>query len=537
MNTNKLFLAIAGLITLCYTSCTNLDDINNDPNLVTTLDADLMLTSVEFLPGTNSNTQYRNFIYPGGWLNQWTGSWAVTEYGGVGQYNQSYSERLWFSSYPEVIKNVIDLIENTKDNPEKVNVNSIAKVLKVYNFQRLTDVYGDIPYSEAGKGYTDNILTPKYDTQEFIYEDFFKELKEAVNNLDETQKVPSSDLFYNGNIEKWKKFANSLRLRVAMRLIKVNPEKAKAEFESAVRDGVFTSNDDIAFIKYDNVQNAGNGTGQGNGVSNYLYGINSANGSQSWLTTDIAEVMEEMQDPRLLKRYYAYVAYTDPNRTDITNTVFAIRKSYAAMTVEAQKFSHDENVKYNVSGSLKLPINGKEQTVSLAYTRLRPSKYLMAFDAPYIYMGYAEVEFLLAEAAFRNWDVPGTASEHYAKGLAAAINQMNLFGAPVTTQEVTDFVASNPLTSGQELNGINTQLWILHIIDPLEAWANYRRSGYPDIKFYNRYPTKNASNGVAPRRLPYPIDEQSKNEENYRAAAARIKGGDTWTSRVWWDKE
>jgi len=358
-----------------------------------------------------------------------------------------------------------------------------------------------------------------------------------VDAFDASKVTSKHDIFYNGDISKWKKYANSLRLRVAMRLIKINPEKAKGEAESAIASGVFTSNDDICYVKYENIQSSSDGIGRGNGVSNFLYGSSSTAGSTSWLTTELVEVLEGMKDPRLFNGYYGGVRLNDVNRTDVTQLVLAKRGSYAAMTCQAQKYSYEENTKYNITGGVTIIVSGKPNILSLAYSRLRPSKYVEAFGAPYIYISYAEVEFLMAEAAFRGWNVGSlNAAEHYKKGLEAAVKQWTLFGATVNDADVTTFSFANPLQPGDELNEINTQLWVLHFLDPIEAWSNWRRSGLPNLIFHNYQPSKNQSNEVAPRRMIYPIEEQSKNTENYNAAVARM-GIDSWVNRVWWDKE
>ena len=525
------------LVLILGMGCSNFDELNKDPNTSTSMDPDLMIPTIEYLPGSNWQEQNRYFIYPGGFMNQWTGSYAVVEYGGYGQQHATYQEKLWTIYYPTIINYVVDVIQNSKNDSSKVNIYSMARILKVQNFLKLTDYYGDIPYSEAARGYYDGNLIPKYDKQEDIYNDFLKELKEAANAFDATKPLSRYDLIYNGDISKWKKYANSLRLRVAMRLVKIDPVKAQQEAENAIASGVFTSNADICYVKYENVQNPSGGQGKGNGVSNFIYGVNSTTGSTSWLTTEMVEVMEGMKDPRLFKGYYGAVLLNDVSKTDVTQLVLAKRLTYAAMTCQAQRNSYEANTKYNITGGVTITVNGAPVSVSLANSRLRPSKYVQAFDAPYVYISYAEVEFLQAEAAFRGWNVGGgTAANHFKNGLEAAVKQWTIFGATVADADVTAFSAANPLQTGDELNEINTQLWVLHFLDPIEAWSNWRRSGLPNLIFHNYIPAKNQSDGVAPRRMIYPIEEQTKNKLNYNDATSRI-GVDKWTKRVWWDKE
>ncbi len=152
---------------------------------------------------------------------------------------------LWELNYPNEILNIADAVNRSKDDPKKQNLHNICRIMKVYVFARLTDLYGDIPYSEASAGYSKGIVHPKYDKQADIYDDFFKELTEASSALDPSKDQVAQDQFYKGDIAAWKKFANSLHLRLAMRLVKRDEEKAKAEAQKAFARGVFSRNEDV----------------------------------------------------------------------------------------------------------------------------------------------------------------------------------------------------------------------------------------------------------------------------------------------------
>ena len=532
------FLAIVMVAMLGLGSCVNFDDLNSDPNKSTDMDPDLLLSTIQWLPSSDWQRMHRLFIYPAGFMNQWAGAWVIVNYGGEGRKNTAYFEYLWATSYPEVIKNVVDVVERTKDDPEKINTHAIARILKVQNFMRLTDYYGDIPYFEAGMGYFTGNLKPKYDKQEDIYADFLKELKEAEAALDVSQPAPKYDHYYNGNIAQWKKYANSLRLRVAMRLVKVDPARAETEAKAAIQSGVFTSNSDICYLKHENLVTPGVGVGTGNAVSNLLNesATGATNGSWFWYTSDFIKPMELMNDPRI--RYIAGAYLNDRNKTDVTDQVLAQRGSYAAMCCAAQAYSYDANPEYPSAATDLDVIDANGETVSLdmAYTRLRPSNAIDAYDAPYIHMSYAEVAFLKAEVEI-HWGSIGDAATYYAEGLQAAVRQWTLFGVEVDADQADAF-AANLLRTGKEdaLYDINMQLWILHFLDPLESWANWRRSGYPEVTYYNRNPSVNTTNGQTPRRIQYPLEEQLKNAVNLQEAVDRLGGSDDWTGRVWWDK-
>lgn len=241
------------MLALC--ACSNFDDLNTDPDNPTNMDPDLLISTIEYYPGAGWQEQNRYFIYPAGFMNQWTGAWSTVEYAGCGQKHTNYHERLWATYFPEGIKNSVDVIRRTANDPEKVNIYNMARVLHVQLAQRLTDYYGDIPYSEAALGYYDHNLKPAYDKQEDIYKDFLKELKEAAEGFDASKPRSQYDLIYGGDIEKWRKYANTLRLRVAMRLVKVDPTLAQQEAEDAIRSGLFTSNSDNAMVVFENLRN------------------------------------------------------------------------------------------------------------------------------------------------------------------------------------------------------------------------------------------------------------------------------------------
>lgn len=160
--------------------------------------------------------------------------------------------RVWTTFYTTAIKNLTDAQYRTNDNADKANINAAVRIYRVYLMSLITDIHGDIPYSEAGKGFLEEKFNPRYDTQEEIYNDFFTELKTACNNLDASKDKITGDVIYNGDVNKWKKLANSLRLRFAMRISNVAPQKAQQEFEAALQDegGIFQSSDDDALIQY-----------------------------------------------------------------------------------------------------------------------------------------------------------------------------------------------------------------------------------------------------------------------------------------------
>ena len=215
----------------CLYSCADLTELNENPTKATSISSHLLIPTIQLTHSQYLQSTLRYMIFPGAFVNHWIGGWSMQEYGGKCKKRVDYMERLWTIYYPEIIKTAVALVDQTADNPEETNLNAIGRILKVEAFLKLTDYYGDIPYFEAGKVYQENIVKPKYDKQEDIYMDFLKELREASAQLNSAAIAPQNDLYFNGDIEKWRRFANSLWLRIAMRLLKVNPTLAQQELQ------------------------------------------------------------------------------------------------------------------------------------------------------------------------------------------------------------------------------------------------------------------------------------------------------------------
>lgn len=528
------------MLTLTVTyGCTDLDNLNSNPTKSTSFNPNLMIPTVQQAFSYGHQDSHRYLAYPGAFLNQWIGDWGVIEYGGKAQINLSYMERLWIIFYPDVIKNVTSLITMTADNQEYINQNAIGRILRVEAFLRLTDYYGDVPYFEAGKVYEDKVLKPKYDKQEDIYMDFLKELREASAQLSSSAPAVSHDLYFSGDVNKWKRFANSLWLRIAMRLVKVDPAKAQQEAKTAFDAGLMQSNDDICFVKHEDSRED---TGPGNGFANRLLADPTASAFR--MTNEMLEALTSVDDPRFFMIGRCY--FNDAKRTDITELVHDKLGKY--LGVPAQEFIYGGGAG---SGTVWEPaitavVDGKGVSIAHHYQRLQPSKLLTASASPYIHLTYAETQFLLAETVLRGWNISSeTAEAHYKRGLEAAVKQWSLFGASLPTDgELTNWVNSQVLGTGKDaLEEIAKQLWILYILDPFETWSTVRRTeGMPSkyTKFYNRYPNANKSGGKMPRRMLYPLDEQIKNKQNYDDAMSRIAGDKDeiwWMQRMWWDVE
>ena len=499
----KIFcIAIVGAMTL--TSCDKgFEELNKNPNALTDPAVKSMFTLAEiYVDGQDFSNTRGNNLYAAQIVQQFS------SLGGPGSkysYAPEYSAALFSESYGKGLNQIFQLMSVAKDAPENSNMIQACRIMKVFMFQKLTDTYGEVPYFDAGKGYNGNVFAPKYDTQEVIYNDLLKELDEAGDALDATKPfVGNADLYYQSNVTKWKKLANSLMLRVAMRLSKINPAKAKQYVEKAVSKGVFTSNDDSLVLKHD----AGPVGVKTNPITS-SWVRNDLNGGEAntKFSKTFIDALKNNNDPRL--RIYAKLEATGNNNP----------ASQQGLANDAKEFPGGDKKKFsdpNTSTVLRL-------------------------DAPTLIMSYAEVQFILAEAAVKGWSVGGNAQKFYEDGVKAAMEVLTIFGdkvPAVTPAEYTAYITVNPFkaagTEAQKIEQIITQKWIVLLFNGFEAFSEYRRTGYPVLVPVND-PT-GETKGTIPRRLIYDQSELITNSANYKEAIAR-QGLDLMTTRIWWDKQ
>jgi hypothetical protein len=441
------------------------------------------------------------------------GYWAGDKYTLNPDYCAAYFQR----SYEEQVKHVVDLLELTKDKPEYANLHQIGRIMKVLIFHRITDIYGDVPYTEAGMGYYKRIFTPKYDEQSAIYPDMLKELEEAAAKLDPAKDKSSGDLIYNGDIAKWKRFAYSLMLRLGMRLVKVDVNAAKSWAEKAAAGGTLSGNADNAFVKGD----ATGGRPTVNRISQVLnlpYEIPYIRWSKTFI-----DFLKNNNDPRL--GVLAEIPPPTPNE----NTLGAAGDQTPAVQLGMPNGYDQQGGAQDISTAPGYP--------GTWYKYSRPiNRFYAKMDGITMLLTYAETELLLAEAKQRGWNVPGTAQQHYDNGVTAAMTMLAQWdaGAVVTPAQASAYLTAHPFVPANALEMINTQFWVATVFNDYEAFANWRRTGYPVLTPVN-YPG-NVTGGSIPRRLIYPQGEASSNPDNYNAAIGRLQGGDKLTSRVWWDK-
>ena len=554
-NRLKLVISIAAAA-LCMVSCSDeyLENLNTDPSKAATIDPNAQLTTAQLQTyGDLGMVEiYRNYLY--GFTQQLMGCWNTTNYGGRHTIADSEMSRIWTSFYTNAIKNLTDAEFRTSGDESKVNINAVTKIYRVYMMSIITDIYGDVPCSEAGQGYVGRIFNPAYDTQEDIYDSFFKDLAEAVEALDESKDAVTGDLIYNGDISKWRKLANSLRLRFAMRISNAAPEKAETEFETALaaEGGIMEISGDDALIKYMDVAFS---FGQdsysdyrSNALSKLLFGNDPAN-NPSYICSTLFNELYDNGDPRtfMISRCYydGLMSATSPdNRVDLTKEMIDNGIPFnpnvpGAYSWEPWPTGYVSDILAGMAETNpSIPVKAERETEpKLANNFLRG-------DNPGVVMTSAEVKFLLAEAALNKWEAGGESAEtYYKEGVRAAIDFLTeRYDCDEVSQEDFDEYIANGGSFGhtddQKREAINTQAWILHFTNPAECWANLRRSGYPVLKSPAEYGFEGYLTGGQdiPVRLCYPVLESSYNKDSYEDALNRMGGIDSWYTNVWWDK-
>lgn len=432
---------------------------------------------------TNSLLSFgRTYIGGGGIYAQY---FTESQYTDGSRYARQEFSFGYYSSTLYDLENII--IQNTNENTKAAALNhgshnnqiAVARIVKVYFFSYLTDMLGDIPYFEALKGDP----KPAYDSQELIYQDLFKELDEAVKQFD--NGIPAKgDILFNGNIEAWKKFANSLRLMMALRLTKVAPDMGKAEVIAALAadKGVIENELENAFLDYPG------------GVFRNPY-FNLYNGGRFIGLSDIfVGYLKEREDPRM----FSYGSASIDN-TDVIG------------------------IPYGVPREMAIEFITEHPDWALIF-----APQFRQDNSPLPILTSADVYLARAEAAALGW-TDENVTELYRQGIAASMQYWEVFEEAQFEKYISGPLVA--LNGTNDLEKIRFQRYLGFFPNGYWAWNIWRRTGVPDLQ-----PTPYAVNasGQIPRRYVYWSREANLNPENYEAAVARL-GEDTMDGRVWWD--
>lgn len=499
----KIFLIAVCWMMLALSCTRDLENTNINPNQPTTVEPGPLFTALQ-LRQAGVEISRRSNVSFGMMMMQQAATTKIDDLEGD-KYLPSESASLLFSEeYAVPVINMAMLIDQLKDDPENVNLYAAARIWRVLLMHRITDLYGDIPYSEAGQGFLQQIYKPVYDPQSFIYADMLNELKEAISSFDPSKRTfGSADIIYGGNIDQWKKFAHSLMLRLGFRLIKVDPAMSKEWVLTAINGGVMQSNADICYMRHTGPQQ-----NLSNGISYDFQKFDLIRVGDIKMGKTFIDYLNNTQDPRL--SVYASL----PNGNDNPEDQKGLPNGYNATTITSTPGGGDLTTYSTFNVNTILPLK-----------------------TPTFFLTYAEVELLLAEAVVRNWTT-GQAELHYQKAVESSMQQQKLYGRTIADAEVNTYLSSgNPFpTNGsaeEKIKVINEQYWVVTFLNGWESYANWRRTGVPEL-IPVIYPN-NASDGTIPRRLTYPRSEYIDNEKNIKQAINQ-QGPDKYTTRVWWDK-
>ncbi|MBR1388661.1 MAG: SusD/RagB family nutrient-binding outer membrane lipoprotein [Prevotella sp.] len=549
-------LAFASVFALGLTSCGDFGDTNIDPEH---LNEGNVPTAMLFSNGQHQALGsdwdiWRNAcIHSSQWIQHMTSIQWWEDYGRY-TWSDAYSGAYWdtYSGDRGAMRDITTAYDTWKDADGMQIDWNIARVMRVYAFSKMTDLYGDIPYSQAGR--PSEYSYPEYDTQESIYKSMLAELDEAQANLGSgTAQMKSQDVYFQGDAASWKRFANSLMLRLAMRLVKVDEGTAKSYAAKALANGLITSNDEN--VKLDHP-----GGVTTNDSAEPFAKINAHADKEFFMSKTFIDILKNSNDPRLAliatvcenpdisvqSSEYEYGNCDPAIQQGLPSGGYSNGPSspYFIGNVDSRFDASEGNIYHDTPGDAGVHFKSRF-SVPNRYTYSDP-------EAPTFIVTYAQTQLLLAEAAVRGY-VSGSAATYFENGVRAAMAQFSQFpkassliNTYLTDDAVNTYVAAqvadfNAASDEVKKEMINTQYWINAFGDEYEAFANWRRSGYPTLVaspfcLGTANADGNSQSQGIPRRFRYPTSENQINTANYSAAVARISGGDRFDSRVWWDK-
>ncbi|MDT0684856.1 SusD/RagB family nutrient-binding outer membrane lipoprotein [Autumnicola psychrophila] len=467
----RYIIAITAFLSLwsCQTD-EEYENLNRDPKNPTEVASDFLFTAATVSLSDNmASPNVNDGLYR--FLAQY---WTTTTYLDEPNYNltsRNNPDNVWSEIYRDVLYDLKDARSIVMENEELSQAEKDARlgqieVIEVYAWHVLVDTFGDIPYSEALQ--PDNSL-PVYDNDEVIYEDLISRLESVDALLSAGQGYTTADVIYGGDMDQWLKFANSLSLRLGMRISQSNPQLAQSTVESAVSDGVFTSNGDNATIEY-------LGTFPN---TNPLWEDLVQSGRSDFLASaTIVDYMNELNDPR--------------------------RMSY-----------FDDNISGGYLGGVYGGSNNYSAYTHIGDPFLNPTREGILLD-------YVEVAFNLSRAAEIGYSAGGDAESHYENAITASI--MYWGGSEA---QVTAYLAQPAVSYDGSVDQFALQYWIAMFDNPFQGWSIWRKYDEPELVLPEEFGTP------VPLRFTYPVDEQNLNEDNYIDASEAIGEDDQQTPVFW----
>ena len=529
-------LLLVAIIMLSGLSCDTqgFRDLDNPKYMLTKENADmsLMFTNVIITYGRGYIGQYPT-VQQAAYIKYISTHSNLIISGSLNQFSQDINDNPW-NAFSGSISMAITLEDYlvTLDNPNMVNNLAMTRILKVALFMRMTDFYGDIPYTEAGKLAISNfeLNKPVYDTQESIYKDLLAILETEAPKL--TAGVvttwSSADLSFNGNMDKWKKFAYSLMLRGAMRISDADPVTARKYAELAIANGVIVDNADNYIMRTGTSTNPD----ERNDYSRFLAGEGGGDPERYIkLGQYFVDWLQDMKDPR---RMIIFGGRLDPSisQTAATNmsTYWREEALWDWNLDEAKGCPHGINA------------NPSQTVPEYHHTYTSPNPFLFINTRPIELVTASEMLLLISEAASKGWATGSYSAESaYASGVKANMSQLTGYSGllahqTISEEEMDAYIAAHPLGTGAAAKmRIAEEMWVTMYLNPSEGWFNVLRMGL------NLPPNSTLAGFSMPRRHAYVNNERSNNLEQMNAAISRrgwaldIVREQEVQQRNWWD--
>jgi hypothetical protein len=467
------------------------EEMNVDPTASTSLDVNQKFTYL-FLKTANDEFEYSyTEILCAGQLAQQVLDIQFPQ-SSIFSLREDLQTAAWDVAYVTTIKTVVDIIDQLEKDGNTGTEMGIARIMRAYVFHKIVDAYGDTPYFDAGKGYIDSNFRPVYDDAQLIYMDMLKELEEGVAQIDGSTTLGNADIIFGGDTAKWKKFGNSLMLRLAMRIKNVDAANSSAWVAKAIAGGVMSSSADTALMVHTNGPTQLNQNAWGIYYPRYAY---------ARIGKTLYDWLQAKSDPRL-------DIIADPSNT------------YGGAPY-GQNFDD-------------LTLQGID-VGTLPYTNVNPA--ISKLDQPRMLLTYAQTAFVLAE----HYGATGNhvlAETNYNAGVTSAMNQWALWDPSfaLSAADISAYLTANPYDSANYDELIGDQFWVASFFDFYEAFANFRRTGFPALQPFGGNPAhpENLTSGQIPRRIIYNPNEANLNSENFNAMISS-QGPNNRMTRVWWD--
>lgn len=485
----KLFTAV--LLIAIFSSCEKFDDFQVNPNNPTVADPSLLLPNIELNAFSNISLDAalasRYLVY--------TQSSSNSQYYGWQRNSMNYAD------ISQVVK-----MEQEAERVGKLNYRYLGKFFRSYFIVDMTQIFGDIPYSQMMQSiqngnFDSSAARPVYDKQEDVYIGVLNDLKIAADSLSSDQTPIGADLIYGNDIEQWKKLINSFTLRVLMSLSKKEGNASlniKQRFNEIVSNPskypLFESNADNAQLNYVDIT----------GNQYPFYNSNSVK-TDYYLDSSFVDILQELKDPRL----------------------FTYGMPAPASGLPANNF----NAYDGLIGSAELAYNTSKRGLGKA-SQINDRYAYQPINEPSVLMGYAELQFILAEAAVRGW-ITGNAETYYKNGIEASL-QFSNFNNTYSASAIQDYLAQPiiALQSGKEVEQIITQKYIsTYLNSGWQPFFEQRRTGFPEFETAG---DGILNNGRIPKRWMYPTDEYNNNALNVESAVkSQYPGGDDINGVMW----